>query len=509
MFNNKSYPGNDPADLNRYGILLILEIVFLTIIYYTFGINYKVLFFVSGFSQAHYSIVAAISLISGISLFLPVKFATARFYFRTLTLLIFAGLLMISLHSAILLVISIAIFLPYAASWVFEYRHRKNSVKKLVTFTAAILFMMFVGNVVHFFVTPAWYPATFTPIQDQFAPPGGVVPFLLYYGMSLYSPFFQISLSPVSFLIFTLISAILTENYFGIFGLVQRGNGKTKIQGTAYGVISLLSCQCEGGISLLPTMAVLIISISMIPILGESLLLLILTNLLINRYYMKGSRVRFFNRFSGIERKASGIILAAMLFIGTPVAEVAGIYLGLLSNMFFFFGIGILMTVSAYYEVIVIGKLLGYRRTPHAAILSGLFLVASAFMFIWYIPSFTISAIENVSVFLLMNLTSIISGIAFGIIRLSTRKGTGQLLDEFIALMFGMPPIIVFYLSAVSNITIWPQFGITQQLEFGIIVWALILPFMWLTTNISLNDAGDNFTGIIIPKLDRNSPATE
>lgn len=493
----------------RLGLLVILEAVFLSIIYYRFGINFKALFFISGFEYASFYIMAAISSVSAASILLPSKYATVRFYLSSLTLLIFVGLFFLSLHSGILLIISLLLLIPYSYYWFMEYREYESALKKLLTFSAAILFMYFVGNLLHFFISPISYPSTFVPIQDQFAPPGGRVPFLLYYGISVYSPLFQISLSPVSLLMFSLISSILTENYFSIFRLLRKGNGKTKIQGTAYGVISLLSCQCEGGISLLPTMAVLIISISMIPVIGESFLLLLLTNILINRYYIKGSSVRFLVKFGGLEKKLAGIILAAALFIGTPIAETFGIYLGLLSNIFFFFGIGILMTVSAYYEAVVVGKLLDYHRSPHPALLSALFLIGSIFMFIWYIPTLTISAVENVSVFLIMNLTSVVAGIAFGIVRLSTKKTTRQLLDEFIALMFGMPPIIVFYLSAMSNLLIWPTFGITEQIEFGIIIWAILLPFMWLTTNISLNDAGNKFTEIIIPRIERRSSDPE
>lgn len=489
-------------------IVAMLATVLSTLIYFILGTGRGGIVIINDFRDSSYLAIFFVTALPVISLVIPDKLRIAGFYLKSTSLMIFIALTLISLHSATLFVISLVPLVAYSLVWQKTSNRVPSALKKFITFSAAMTFMYFAGSLIHFVTEPMGYPATFASIAEAyvFQPTG--VPLLLKYGFVFTTPYFQGTMSPFSFLIFTAISAILTENYFSIFGLLRRGNGKTRIQGAAYGTISLLSCQCEGGISLLPTMAILIISIAMVPILLESFVLLLLTNLFINRFYLRGESVRILRIINQPGSKLPGLVLAAILFLGTPMIETTGIYFGLISNMFFFFGIGILMTVASYYEVTLIGRLLGYSRRLNVAVLSIMFIAASFFMFIWYVPHYTMLAIDQVTMFLVMNVTNISSGFLFGMIRLSSGKATGQLLDEFLALMFGMPPIIVFYFSALVQIQLWPVFSLTEQIEFGLIVWALILPFMWLTTNISLNDAGENFAGMKAPILDRKIPET-
>lgn len=493
MFKNKdSSPLNVQISPN-FMVLAVLATVLTTILYFVTAIYSREILIMSDLASHYYFAIIFILAFPVISLIVPKRWKTLGFYMKSLSLLIFLALSFVALHSISLFAISLAPLFSYSLLWWATTRDVQSSFWKLVTFSSAMTFMYLAGTLFHLGPEPATYPSTFASISEAYVFSNGGVPFFLKGGVEFITPFVQGAFSPLSFLIFTAISTVLTENYFGIFGLLKRGNGKTRVSGAAYGAVSLLSCQCEGGISLLPTMAYLVITIAMIPILTESFGLLLLTNLLISRYYLHGNNVGILKRISNPSNKAIEFTIAAVLFMGTPLAETIGIYLGLVSNIFFFFGIGILMTVSAYYEVVFIGRLLGFSRKLNRVLLTVFFLVASVFMFVWYIPHYTLLAVEQVSVFLVMNVTSIVSGFLFGIIKLSSRKYTGQLLEEFIALMFGMPPIIVFYMSALAQKQIWPIFGITQQTEFGLIVWALILPFMWLTTNISLNDVGVNF----------------
>lgn len=497
-----SYSSDSTAEDEQVIIVAMLATILSTILFFIFGSERGSIVVINDFQSAHFIAIFFILAFSVVSILIPPKFRIYGFYLKSTSLLVFLSMTIISIHSPLLFGISLVSLIAYSLVWWRTSYTISSALKKFLTFSSAMTFMYFAGSLIHFVIEPAGYPATFASIGEAyvFQPTG--VPLLLRYGFIFISPYFQGTISPLSFLMFAAISAILTENYFSIFGLLKRGNGKTRIQGAAYGTISLLSCQCEGGISLLPTMAVLIISIAMVPILLESFLLLLLTNLFINRFYMQGESVRILRRISQPGSKLPGIVLAAVLFLGTPMIETIGIYFGLISNMFFFFGIGILMTIASYYEVTLIGRLLGYNRKLNVAVQLAIFIVASFFMFVWYVPQYTMMAIDQVNVFLVMNATSIVSGFFFGMIRLSSGKATGQLLDEFLALMFGMPPIIVFYFSALAQIQLWPVFSLTEQIEFGLIVWALILPFMWLTTNISLNDAGENFAGMKVPILD-------
>lgn len=464
-----------------------------TLVYFMVGISSRDIVIISDFSRMHYVAIAFVLVFPPVSIFLPGRWRLPGFYMKSVSLLIFLGLTFTAVHSVALFSISLAPLISYSFLWWHSATDVRLELKKLATFSLAMTFMYLAASMFHLGPEPSFYPATFASVSEAyvFSPTG--VPYLLEGGVAFITPYIQGVFSPLSFTIFTLISALLTENYFGIFAVLRRGNGETRVSGAAYGAVSLLSCQCEGGISLLPTMAYLVITIAMIPILAESLALLLLTNLMIGRYYLRGKKVSLLGRISSPDNKAPGYAMAAVLFLATPLLETVGIYLGMITNIFFFFGIGILMTVSAYYEVVFIGRLIGYGRRINPLVLVAMFIAASTIMFIWYFPHYTLLAVNHVSVFLLMNLTSLVAGFLLGMIRLSSGRATGQLLEEFITLMFGMPPIIVFYFSALVQAQLWPVFNITQQTEFGLIVWAIILPFMWLTTNISLNDAGDNF----------------
>lgn len=486
------------TELSSASAFGIMATALATIIYFIVGISSRDIVIMSDFSKLHYVAIGFILVFPLVSLFIPDRFQPTGFYMKSVSLLIFLGLTFTAIHRIALFAISLAPLLSYSFLWWDSSRDLKLELKKLLTFSLAMTFMYLAASMFHVGPEPSFYPSTFASVSEAYVFATHGVPYLLKGGIAFITPYIQGVISPISFIIFTFISALLTENYFGIFTLLRKGNGETRISGAAYGAVSLLSCQCEGGISLLPTMAYLVITIAMIPILAESLGLLLLTNLLINRFYIHGSKVRILERISRPSSQAIEYGVAAILFLATPLVETIGIYFGLITDVFFFFGIGILMTVSAYYETIFIGKLVGYKRKLSGAIMIAMFLIASVLMFIWYFPQLTIAAVEQVSTFLLMNVTSIVAGFLFGMVKLSSGRATGQLLEEFITLMFGMPPIIVFYFSALVQVQLWPVFNITQQTEFGLVVWAIILPFMWLTTNISLNEAVDNFTRTVL-----------
>ncbi len=494
-------PSTKGTQSNQFRFLSALIVSLSVIAYFIYGERYGQFVFITGTNSTAIIMMIAILAFSTVSLLIPEKHQVVKFYASSLALLVYLGLLLLSLHSIVMLIISIFSFTFYLILWRQFTFKKKGSFQKFITFTVALIFMYFVGDLLRFINTPADYPATVTWLGGLFLSNVSGTPLLMKYGIEVYAPYYAISISPVSFSIFVVVASLLTENYFSIFSLLRTGNRNTKIQGTAYGLISSLSCQCEGGISLLPTMAILLISITMVPLLLESLTLLFLTNYFINHHYIRNKRIRLLSSISDPVSKTRLIIPAAVLFIGTSVMEVTGIYLGLINNMLFFFGIGIVMTLTAYFETTMIGILLDYRKSLHPLITSVLSVTGAILMFIWYIPTLTLRAVEAPAMFVLMNITGIVAGALFGLVRLSVKKGYKQLLDEFIALMFGMPPIIVLYMSAMLQFLIWPEFGLLQQVEFGIMIWAAVLPFMWLSTNISLNDTQANSDSFAIPSI--------
>ncbi|WP_061950605.1 hypothetical protein [Acidiplasma cupricumulans] len=102
-------------------------------------------------------------------------------------------------------------------------------------------------------------------------------------------------------------------------------------------------------------------------------------------------------------------------------------------------------------------------------------------MFIWFIPYFTALAYTYYNIFLLMNLMAFVSGFIVYLIysNIDTLK---RAYVEYNAMMFSMTALIIFYIALIENTTLYPLYGIEQQIIFSAILWATALPFMWLST---------------------------
>lgn len=474
---------------SEYSILLLMISAASLLIFFIYGLeNYKIIFD-HGFGTSSYIIFGALIALPSVSYYVRQKFPAIGFYLLSVTFLIYFATVLASLYDLFLLVLSTVSFLSFTALWRDAIGHENGKFKRFTIFISANVFMYLVSKLLIFAVQPQGFPMTFVQIGSVFATQFEGVPFLFSHGFAVYTPYFVFMVSPLSLIIFTAISALLTENYIGIFRYLMGRSKGTNFQSAVYGVASTLSCQCEGCISLLPTMTVLILTIAMIPLLVESFILLLATQFLLKRFFSKSGRVRF---LSSIDKMNEGSIVFIAVSITTVfllVYEMVGIYLGQINNIFFFFGVSMAMILVGYADVIVYSRYLHFRKRkslPLALISAG-----SVLGVIWFIPSLTFIAFSNPEFFALMSSSSLVTGVLFGLARTFYSPGGRKLVDEYLALMLGMIPIIVLYVSSTFNVLLWPEFGINQQVEFSIAAWGFILPLMWLTTNLSLNSASD------------------
>ena len=309
--------------------------------------------------------------------------------------------------------------------------------------------------------------------------PSGV-PLLFYNGIVFQGPLFVYTFSVPTFLVYSIISVVLSKNY----SLIYRTYRGSRIQTSSLvsGAATVLSCQCEGITGTLPSIAALAISTLIVPVLMESVLLVILT--LVVLLFIAGKRksriVSAMSSLSGIQVIAP----AAVFIILVPLVETVSVAMGFLSSPLFFFGINFLMFVNGALLLLLVELALGIRLKASQPLLAAI--IASVLMTIWFDPSLVTYADTYSTVFVLMNL----SMIAAGMLALHAYLGFGRndriLFLEFLSMMFVMTGIIVLYLSAFSNITVWGVFSFSSQLFFSLILLTITLPIMWFITNLSL-----------------------
>ena len=359
---------------------------------------------------------------------------------------------------------------------------------RMGAFALILLLMVLLGNLFTFVNQPAGFPITFESQKDVMIALGTSVPLLEYHGMVILTSHLDIIISPMEYFIFMFLAILVSENYYEIVSyVVSRHSASRGIEATAYGVVGALSCQCESAIALLPTVAIFVIDLLLLPLILLSLLLLVGTYILVTRFYKKNRKI-FFNSFIfGFWKKYLLFSATIVLLLGTPVLVTLGVYYSLQTYPLFFFGVAMITIFTGYVMMIYIGKLL--RITGSGSKLPIiLVVVASTISIIWYVPMLTEMALRSASIYALMDLSGIISGLLFGLSYSLYKRGGKNSLTEYITVLFGMVPLFVFYYSMKIDRVIYPYWGIYTQIKFSLILWSLMLPFMWVATHKSLND---------------------
>ena len=149
--------------------------------------------------------------------------------------------------------------------------------------------------------------------------------------------------------------------------------------------------------------------------------------------------------------------------------------------MIFFYGVNILMFISGIFLMYAITKLGMKPFIKTLRVKAALAVVASIIMFIWFVPSIAYFAYTTYYYYFLMNIMAIISGLLTYLVYFNLVQFKAAYI-EFNSMMFSMTALVFFYISIISLNDIFPFYGIKQQLYFSAILWAVSLPFMWLST---------------------------
>ena len=412
------------------------------------------------------------------------KFRTFQFYLLLTTLLVFFAITALTLRYVEVVPLALISAIIIIRIFINRFGKDASTLSKSVAFSIVFGFMMLLSGLVRISHASPGYAMAFASIYDD--SPSVGVPFFFSGGVVVFTEYFTITLSVASFSLYAFLGALLTENYSLIFRFLK-GKKNAMAGSTISGAMTAISCQCESLAATFPTVVVLLLSAFIVPLIAESIIFVILTNILLMAYYFRGRKVRLIERLWGVGSNRIYVALMAITILLTPFLEIYGIFFSLESNLIFFGGINILMYVSGVFTALLIYRIFPAFSVRGKLAVVPLVLLSTIIMYIWYVPSLTYFAYLMPAVFALMGILSIVAGLITGVIYKSLDIHNRKLYLEYLTMMFSMLAIIVFYLSAVTRVTIWPEFGFLQQLTFSLILWAISLPVMWLSTNITLN----------------------
>ena len=382
----------------------------------------------------------------------------------------------------------------FAISLILEIRefHRLHGFRSrqaawLASLLTALMAMILLSGLIRILPSAQGIGMLVASISDDVT--SGGTPVLFIGGLVFFTKYLVFSISLQALLMFSILSFLLVENYFLIISFI-RGSSKSIIGGQVSGALTVLSCQCESITAAFPSIVSLVLTASILPLIFESILLVFLTNILLRRRYMLGKRSPLLDSIYPVKNVNAFIVLASVTIIALPLIETIGVYYGLQSSLYFFGSLDFLMLIAGIFVVLLVEKsgMLHLHADSRAAIIFAL-LVSSFSMFAWFYPPLALNALSCGSAFALMSITSFAGGIAAGLVYIGVGKEGKKLFLEFLAMMFTMFAIVVFYVSILTGYTIWSFFGLTEQVIFSIALWVVALPFMWVATNIALNSS--------------------
>lgn len=385
--------------------------------------------------------------------------------------------------------ISAALLLLMYRSFNGTYR---GGMTRVGVFFAAVFIMLIIGGAIRFVQNPGEYSLLVGSIYDDENPAG--VPFLYYDAIVFYGRYMVVTISlPIMFL-FSALSSVLVENYLGIFRLSSSSKYGAigKIGKSANVALTALSCQCEGITAVFPSIVATLLFAAIIPLISFSIALVALTNFLLFNYFLKGRKSLLLERIWNIPSSRKFLYLASVIFILVPLITILILYYGFERNLLAISFINISMFLYGILLVYGLREIFTFKWNLKRYSQYFLGICSSVLMFSWYVPSLTHYAAFTISGFLLMAVAGIASGLISGGLFMSLQDRVRRLYLQYLTMMFSTLAIIIFYLTSISLLDIWPYFGVTEQLAFSLILWGVSLPFVWLSTNIALNSENLN-----------------
>ncbi len=366
-------------------------------------------------------------------------------------------------------------------------KHISDTVVRIPAFFATLLVMTFLGGIVAHIAQPAGFPVTVESTGTMFTILGLKIPLLEEFGVFIISPIASFVTSPVEYLLFFSIAALVSENYHEIITYVAgRKVGAGKVGTAVYGLTGALSCQCESFIALLPAVSILLIDYILVPMIFVSTALLAATYILVVRYYRKGLGNIIFEPQRWRHGRAGRIAMVSLIIIGIPLFFTVGIYYSWQRYALFFLLTNMLMILSGYVTAVSIFRIIRVPRISFTG-MAVISFAGTALPILWFFPYLTDLAYGIPGYFGLMTLSAFAGGTMLGLAYSSLGIHERLVFNEYITVVFGLLPLVVFYLTDTLQQRIWPVFSMTGQTEFSIIGWLVMLPVMWYATHMSLS----------------------
>ncbi len=436
-----------------------------------------------------------IGLVSIVQLAIYRRFKVISFYLGILQGITFFMLTLISFPTSIFPLFLVSFILETLGVAVVSSEVKERLLRTAVPIISLAV-MIYLGNLFQFAFNRPDTGIVVASTESVFVALGQNIPFLEFNGLFVFSRHFDLILSFQQYIMFMAISVLISENYYQIIGFVRRRGrrgGKTSM--VVYGLTGALSCQCESYISFLPAFSILLVNYILFPAIIFSIILLIATYSIVSRRYDRGSPVPVFSASFYRNRKLIIIAVSSIILLGTPVFITVVVYLSLLRSALFFFLTGMIMVLDGYVLMVLLSRVfmftdvLGRAKLP--VIIAGTLLA-----FMWFYPPLTVYAFNFPPYFVLMNVSMLISGITYGFVHSVLSSRWKDVLNEYISAMYGIFSLIVFYVMVTFQVSIWKFFTIDSQIEFVLLTWTIMLPVMWVTTQVSLNRLASDTPGV-------------
>lgn len=362
-----------------------------------------------------------------------------------------------------------------------------GGMKRIWIVFAAMIIMFLIGGAIRFFQNAGEYSMLVGSIYDDENPLG--VPSLYYNGIVFYGRFMVVTVSLPLIVLFSALSSVLVENYLGIFKVSSLNRSGTigSIGKTANTALTALSCQCEGITATFPSIVATLLFAAVIPLIALSIALVSLTNVLLFNYFLKGKKVRFLENTWKLTKSRKFMYFDAALLIFIPIVTLISVYYSLERNLLILSLINISMFVYGIFVVYGLSEVFALKSKMGRSLLYVTGSISTLLMFMWYYPALTNLASFTTLGFILMSVLSVISGTLAAEVFRSLKDRSKRLFLQYLTMMFSTLAIIVFYLTSISLVVIWPDFGVAEQLTFSLVLWGISLPFVWISTNIALN----------------------
>ncbi|WP_075057583.1 hypothetical protein [Thermogymnomonas acidicola] len=200
-----------------------------------------------------------------------------------------------------------------------------------------------------------------------------------------------------------------------------------------------------------PSLVVLLISVFVFPLIIESAAFVSATNYLITSRYSMGIDVFSGRlRFTGMRRYT---LVSGILLVLCMAAISIGVSLGLQRSVYFFFGSD--MSLFALSLLFFVNGMKGFRVRMGRGTTYTLAVAAAILMILWFVPPFTYNAYTSPVYFSLMGISAFLSAFLTSLSYLSLDEQARHVYMEFVAMMFSMVALVVFYVTVVGGRVVW------------------------------------------------------